>query len=74
MAVGRKANLDGLGLPEAGVSFGKKGIEVNEKMETNVPGIYAIGDVTGQVAPGAFCHGPGDGGGEKCPGARSAPG
>ncbi len=49
LAVGRKANFDGLGLPQAGVRFHKKGIEVNEKMETNVPGIYAIGDVTGQV-------------------------
>jgi dihydrolipoamide dehydrogenase len=48
VAVGRKPNLDGLGLPEAGVRFSKKGIEVNEKLETNVPGIYAIGDVTGQ--------------------------
>jgi dihydrolipoamide dehydrogenase len=48
MAVGRKANVDGLGLEEAGVKFGKKGIEVNERMETNVPGIYAIGDVTGK--------------------------
>jgi dihydrolipoamide dehydrogenase len=49
LAVGRKANFDALGLPQAGVRFQKKGIEVNEKMETNVPGIYAIGDVTGQV-------------------------
>ena len=49
LAVGRKANWEGLGLPEAGVRFHKKGIEVNEKMETNIPGIYAIGDVTGQV-------------------------
>jgi dihydrolipoamide dehydrogenase len=48
VAVGRKPNLDGLGLQEAGVRFSKKGIEVNEKLETNVPGIYAIGDVTGQ--------------------------
>jgi len=48
VAVGRKPNLDGLGLPEAGVRFSKKGIEVNGKLETNVPGIYAIGDVTGQ--------------------------
>jgi len=49
LAVGRKANFDGLELPQAGVRFHKKGIEVNEKMETNVPGIYAIGDVTGQI-------------------------
>jgi dihydrolipoamide dehydrogenase len=48
MAVGRKPNLDGLGMEEVGVRFTKKGVEVNEKMETNVPGVYAIGDVTGQ--------------------------
>ena len=48
LAVGRKANWEGLGLPEAGVQCNPKGIEVNERMETNVPGIYAIGDVTGQ--------------------------
>jgi len=48
MAVGRKPNVEGLGLEEAGVKFSKKGIEVNDKMETNVPGIYAIGDVTGK--------------------------
>ena len=48
MAVGRKPNVEGLGLEEAGVRFSKKGIEVNSKMETNTPGVYAIGDVTGQ--------------------------
>jgi len=48
MAVGRKPNLGGLGLEEIGVGFTKKGVGVNEKMETNVPGVYAIGDVTGQ--------------------------
>jgi dihydrolipoamide dehydrogenase len=48
MAAGRKPNMEGLGLQEAGVRFSKKGIEVNEKMETNIPGVYAIGDVTGQ--------------------------
>ncbi len=48
MAVGRKPEVDGLGLEEAGIRFSKKGIEVNEKLETNVPGIYAIGDVTGK--------------------------
>jgi dihydrolipoamide dehydrogenase len=48
VAVGRKPNIEGLGLREVGVRFSKKGIEVNEKMETNIPGVYAIGDVTGQ--------------------------
>ena len=48
MAVGRKPNVEGLGLKEAGIEFSEKGIEVNDRMETNVPGVYAIGDVTGK--------------------------
>lgn len=59
MAVGRKPNLEDLGLQEAGVRFGKKGIEVNSQTETNIPGVYAIGDVTGQwlLAHFAFAQG-----------------
>jgi len=48
MAVGRRANVSGIGLERAGVDFSPKGIRVNERMETNVPGIYAVGDVTGE--------------------------
>ena len=48
VAVGRKPSLEGLGAQEAGIQVGKKGIEVNSRMETNLPGVYAIGDVTGQ--------------------------
>jgi len=49
VAVGRKVNSRGLGLEKAGVKVGEKGeIHVNDKMETSVPGIYAIGDVTGK--------------------------
>jgi dihydrolipoamide dehydrogenase len=48
VAVGRKPNLENLGLPEAGIQAGKKGIEVNSRMETNSPGVYAIGDATGK--------------------------
>jgi dihydrolipoamide dehydrogenase len=49
VAVGRRISSDGLGLEKAGVKVGEKGaIIVNDKMETNVPGIYAIGDVTGK--------------------------
>ncbi len=47
MSEGREANVEGLGLKEAGVSLNEKGgIAVNQQMETNVPGIYAVGDVT----------------------------
>lgn len=49
VAVGRKVNSGNLCLEKAGVKTGDKGeILVDEKMETSVPGIYAIGDVTGR--------------------------
>lgn len=47
MSEGREANTEGLGLKEVGVNLNEKGgIAVNQQMETSVPGIYAIGDVT----------------------------
>ncbi len=49
IGVGRRAVLQGLGIEGLGIRTHKKGIEVNEKMETNVPGIYAIGDVIGKI-------------------------
>lgn len=46
VAVGRKPYTDNLGLDKAGVKMDDRGrVEVNEHLETNVPGIYAIGDV-----------------------------
>ncbi len=46
VAVGRTMNTTGIGLEDAGVIPDKQGnIRVNEKMETNVRGIYAIGDI-----------------------------
>ncbi len=48
VSIGRSLNTEGLHLEEVGVRTGKRGeILVNERMETSVPGIYAIGDVTG---------------------------
>jgi dihydrolipoamide dehydrogenase len=47
LAAGRQPNVDGLGLEAAGVAYGRQGIQVDERMATNVPGVYAIGDVTG---------------------------
>lgn len=48
VAVGRKPNTDGLGLENIGLKTNSKGyIEVNQHLETNIPNIYAIGDVTG---------------------------
>ena len=46
VAVGRKPFTEGLGLENAGVKMGDRGmVAVNDHLETNVPGIYAIGDV-----------------------------
>jgi dihydrolipoamide dehydrogenase len=46
VAVGRKPFTEGLGLENAGVKMGERGmIEVDDHLQTNVPGIYAIGDV-----------------------------
>lgn len=47
LAVGRMPNTGGLNLEAAGVAYSKRGITVNDDYETNVPGIYAIGDVIG---------------------------
>ena len=48
VSVGRRANSDSIGLENTDVATGKRGwITVNDRMETGVPGIYAIGDVTG---------------------------
>ncbi|MBO7436590.1 MAG: dihydrolipoyl dehydrogenase [Bacteroidaceae bacterium] len=49
MAVGRRPNTEGLNLEAAGIDYTRKGITVNERFETNVPGIYAVGDVTGGI-------------------------
>lgn len=46
VSVGRKPYTEGLGLEAAGVNLNDKGqVEVNEKLQTNIPNIYAIGDV-----------------------------
>ena len=46
LAVGRKASFGGQDLDALGVEYEKAGIKVNSKMETSVPGIYAVGDAT----------------------------
>lgn len=47
MAVGRRPVIPE-GVVELGVKTGRRGIEVNERYETSIPGIYAIGDVNGE--------------------------
>lgn len=48
IATGRQPNTTGLGLEAAGVTASGKGIAVDDNMLTNVPHIYAIGDVNGR--------------------------
>ena len=48
VATGRRPNVEGLGLEEVGVKVGRTGIEVDERMRTAVPSIYAAGDVAGR--------------------------
>ena len=47
VAVGRRPVCEGLGLEELGIACDRGRIVVNERMQTNVPGVYAIGDVVG---------------------------
>ena len=54
LAVGRRPNTDDLGLDKAGVQTDERGyVKVDDQLQTNVPGIWAIGDVNGK---GAFTH------------------
>jgi len=54
VAAGRRPNTDGLGLAAAGIEADRRGyVKVDARLRTNVPGIYAIGDVNGGPA---FTH------------------
>lgn len=54
LAVGRVPNTDDLGLENSGVAMDQRGyIQVDDRLRTNVPGIYALGDCNGR---GAFTH------------------
>jgi dihydrolipoamide dehydrogenase len=53
VAVGRKPNLDGLGLDKAGVAYDRKGLKVDKYLKTTADNIYACGDV---VPPYQFTH------------------
>jgi len=45
VAVGRAPNVEGLGLDAAGVRFGPRGVEVDDRLRTTNPRVYAAGDV-----------------------------
>ena len=49
VAVGVQGNTDGIGLEQVGVATDRTFITVGENLETNVSGVYAIGDVTGRM-------------------------
>jgi pyruvate/2-oxoglutarate dehydrogenase complex dihydrolipoamide dehydrogenase (E3) component len=53
VATGRKANVDDLGLEEAGVEFDRRGVKVDATLTTSQPHIFACGDVAG---PYQFTH------------------
>ena len=53
VAAGRTPNVESLGLEAAGVAYGRRGVEVNDHLQTSQPHIYAAGDVVG---PYQFTH------------------
>ena len=46
-AVGRKPFSEGVGIAEAGIEMDRAAVKVDEYFRTNVPGVYAIGDLIG---------------------------
>jgi len=53
VAAGRLPNVEGLGLEAAGVAYSKKGVQVNDRLQTTQPGIFAAGDI---CSPYQFTH------------------
>jgi len=50
VAVGVGGNSGGIGLEELGVAVERGFVQIDDRMQTSVPGVYAIGDVTGKLA------------------------
>lgn len=48
MSIGRAPNTEGLGLEEAGIEVSAGAVQTDESMRSSVPGVYAVGDVTGK--------------------------
>ncbi len=49
VGAGRRAYFEGIGLEAVGVATDRRGVIVDDHLQTNVPGIYAIGDITGKL-------------------------
>ena len=47
LSVGRKANVAGIGLENIGVEFTPRGVKIDQNCRTNIPNVYAAGDITG---------------------------
>ena len=47
VGAGRAADLTGMGLEALGLAWDRRGVKVNDRMLTSVPGVYAVGDVNG---------------------------
>lgn len=59
VSIGRRPRVNNYGLEEIGINFSRQGILVNDRMQTNIPNVYACGDVIGgiQLAHIAFHEG-----------------
>ncbi len=53
VAIGRRTQIEGLGLDEAGVRHDGRFIQIDPRCATSAPGVYAIGDITGK---GPYAH------------------
>lgn len=49
VSTGRTPNVSGLGFEEAGLDFDRRGIKIDDRCRTNLPGVWAIGDCTGKT-------------------------
>jgi len=50
LGVGRKTNIENMGLEQIGIQFNRRGIQIaDDTLKTHVDNIYAIGDVTGRI-------------------------
>jgi dihydrolipoamide dehydrogenase len=50
IAIGVRPNSEGVGLEEIGVRVERGTVAIDDRMRTNIPGVYAVGDVTGKLA------------------------